>query len=831
MIGEIIQEYLVGLGVTIDKPGFQQLNATINEASSTIHTATGSWSTDFLKASTIIATALASVTTAAAGVMKATAGQDLAMEKLARRMMVSKDAAWEMKEATDALGESVSDIIITPELMERYQKLVADGRNMKVGGDFAATMRGFRDLMFEFTRLKQEVSYALTWVGYYLLKYLNRPLAEAQARFRSFNDSFIRNMAAWTEKLARAAVYIINIGLHFFDLIKSITSSIYDMWAAFPKGIKIATAAIAAFFAVLKMSPLGRMITLVSTLLLLVDDYFGYFEGKQALFGKYWDMLSAGLAKAKQMVIELSSAMGDIADDIRSSDTFQIFVDVIIRLGKALYTLGSGGISTVVKSVRMLIDALERHEAAKKFANVLERLGRIISWLTRAVQRNTEVLDGWLGELEQSETVKDFFDAVSELVSAVLDLADALLELVYTALRAFFGSMDTTEPVYGFRDAVRAVVKIITMMVRVLSFVIKLLAKFFKMMASNQLFRDFWDGLGRAVKTFGSIIDTVVEGAIKRLGKLGRALACLVKGDFEGAKAALFGGSGTTTPGVGNAGESAAEMAEYLIANGIPVTAAIGIMGNIGGESSYDPSAYNSNDSDGYPSGGLAQWHADRFDRLQDFAANRGTNWRDRKTQLDYLIYELQTDYADVLEQMKNASSIEEATEIFLRGFEKPRYPDDVLPERIDNAREVAEEVKRRANMPKPKLPSIEGTSIYPSYPDDPYTEILPTPSIGGGMGLVSMARYARRGLQRMVSQADPVLLNGIGSGMYPARYGASSHNVTYRVDVGGVTVAQTNASPQQIGNAVAEASMQALQQRGQYLLQNRTLTGGPNVV
>lgn len=64
--------------------------------------------------------------------------------------------------------------------------------------------------------------------------------------------------------------------------------------------------------------------------------------------------------------------------------------------------------------------------------------------------------------------------------------------------------MDTTEPVYGFRDAVRAVVKIITMMVRVLSFVIELLAKFFKMMASNQLFRDFWDGLGRAVKTLAT---------------------------------------------------------------------------------------------------------------------------------------------------------------------------------------------------------------------------------------------------------------------------------------------------------------------------------------
>ena len=257
--------------------------------------------------------------------------------------------------------------------------------------------------MFEFTRLKQEVSYAMTWVGYYLLKYLNRPLAEAQARFKSFNDSFVRNMAAWTEKLARAAVYIINIGLHFFDLIKCITSAAYDLWAAFPKGVKIATAAMAAFFAVLKMSPIGRMITLVSALLLLVDDYFGYFEGKQALFGKYWETLRDGLTRAQQTVIAFSNAIGDMADDIRSSDTFQVFATSLERLGRALYALGSGIINTVVKSMRMLVSALGQHEAVKKFAGVLEQLWRIMSWVADAVSRNVEIVSSWLDEIEQSE--------------------------------------------------------------------------------------------------------------------------------------------------------------------------------------------------------------------------------------------------------------------------------------------------------------------------------------------------------------------------------------------------------------------------------------------
>ena len=173
MIGEMIKEYLVGLGVQIDKPGFAEMDSTIKTTTNVIETATGAWAANFVKASGIIVTAIASVSTAVAGLMKSTAQQDLEMEKFARRMMLTKDAAWEMKKATDALGESVSDIVITPELMERYKTLVQDGRQMRIGGDFRETMKSFRDLTFEFTRLKQEVSYAMSWVGYYLIKYLN----------------------------------------------------------------------------------------------------------------------------------------------------------------------------------------------------------------------------------------------------------------------------------------------------------------------------------------------------------------------------------------------------------------------------------------------------------------------------------------------------------------------------------------------------------------------------------------------------------------------------------------------------------------------------------
>lgn len=399
MVGELIKEYLVGLGVKIDKPGFKEMESTINQTSSTISSATGSWAKNFVSASGIIVTAMASVTASVVGLMTAVSKQDLAMEKYSRQMLVSKDAALEMKQAIDALGESVQDIQITPELYNRYKALVTDGRNMKVGGDYEGTMKNFRDLIFEFTRLKQEAGYAMQWVGYYLMKYLSRPLEDAKKSFRNLNDSLIKNMPVWTEKVARALVYIINVGRHFWDLLKSIGKTIYDVWDAFPRGIKIAAAALAAFFVMLRASPLSRIIALVSTLLLLVDDYFGYMEGKQAAMGPIWDKLNGYidvakkkfsewgrelapvwdefveyLIMAKDGVVNLAEKISDWIEEVQNSKGLRDFVDTVKRLGKALQDLGGAIINFVTDSFRDLMDSMEKNDSAKSFTDLMGKL-------------------------------------------------------------------------------------------------------------------------------------------------------------------------------------------------------------------------------------------------------------------------------------------------------------------------------------------------------------------------------------------------------------------------------------------------------------------------
>lgn len=90
-----------------------------------------------------------------------------------------------------------------------------------------------------------------------------------------------------------------------------------------------------------------------------------------------------------------------------------------------------------------------------------------------------------------------------------------------------------------------------------------------------------------------------------------------------------------------------------------------------------DTNAYGNFGTDkvGY---GLAQWSSDgRKQGLYAFAKQRNVSISDVKMQVDYLIKELKTSYKNVLETLKNAMSVQEASDIVLTKFERPRDQSD----------------------------------------------------------------------------------------------------------------------------------------------------------
>jgi hypothetical protein len=92
-----------------------------------------------------------------------------------------------------------------------------------------------------------------------------------------------------------------------------------------------------------------------------------------------------------------------------------------------------------------------------------------------------------------------------------------------------------------------------------------------------------------------------------------------------------------------------------------------GIIGNLQHESSLDPNAVGDNGT----SFGLAQWHADRWDALKNFAAKNGGDPSDVSTQVNFLHNELQGPESTAREALMAANTPQDAATAFMH-FERP---------------------------------------------------------------------------------------------------------------------------------------------------------------
>lgn len=128
-----------------------------------------------------------------------------------------------------------------------------------------------------------------------------------------------------------------------------------------------------------------------------------------------------------------------------------------------------------------------------------------------------------------------------------------------------------------------------------------------------------------------------------------------------------------------------------------PIQAA-GVVGNLlveSGPGDIDPTKKSG--VKGENSTGIAQWNPSRaagyrLQKLQKFASDRNYDWKSLTAQLLFMKYELSTEGYLGLKPLRQANSIDEATEIFMRKFERPAG-DGHVKRRIAEARQVYKEL------------------------------------------------------------------------------------------------------------------------------------------
>lgn len=187
------------------------------------------------------------------------------------------------------------------------------------------------------------------------------------------------------------------------------------------------------------------------------------------------------------------------------------------------------------------------------------------------------------------------------------------------------------------------------------------------------------------------------------------------------------------------------EIIAGLIARGVPLPVAQGIVANMKAESGLQPGINEiaplvPGSRGGF---GLNQWTGPRRVAFEKFAADRGMPLNDVQTQLDFTMYELQGPERAAWTALQGVDSPLDAARIYSEKFLRPGIPN--MDKRLGYAAEIA-------GMP---MPPMSGSMVRPA--PTPMAEADPFE----GMGLLSMLA-ASRGISQNADAAPLVNLFNI---------------------------------------------------------------------
>jgi len=305
----VIKSYLVSLGFSLDDASYRKTMQSLDRFTKTVQGHTEGIAKAYVTAGGVIVSTLTAITSATATMVDKTAQADLTYQKFAMHMYMANNVAKQLKITTDALGESLDDIVWMPELRGRWQSLMAQSRQMETPKDAEGQLKFIRDIRFEFTRMRVEATYGMQWVTYYLVKYLDGPLKSMHEGLKRFNDWVQKNMPKWSEVIAHWLALFINMGVHvgkFFMGFIHLLERFWNALGAGGRGIVVFGAIVAAVFGT---GPVGMALAVLSALVLLIDDYMGWMEGRKSsnILAPFWKTYAGvfqDIAKAAGNAVE-----------------------------------------------------------------------------------------------------------------------------------------------------------------------------------------------------------------------------------------------------------------------------------------------------------------------------------------------------------------------------------------------------------------------------------------------------------------------------------------------------------------------------------------------
>lgn len=413
-MSNILEEYLVRIGAEVDKDAFAGAAKAINNLSGMLGKL-GS----ILKYGAIFA-GLAKVTEAVIDNIKAVASADLEYQKLAQSMWVTKDTAKTLSVVLKTMGASQEDVAWVPELREQFFRLRQEMAELSTPADADGQLAWIREIGYDVQSLQLKLKMFKEWVVYYLIKELQPYIKEFQEFIRWLNDKFGKSLPALARKVASVLASVVRVAMSLVKALKWVFEGIYNFIDALPSKTKALVAVFAVVGAAIMAGPFGLMMMAIGTALIMLEDFFGYLEGRESsnTLKPLWKWLTDEnnplrrlIEKLKEGIAFILEKLTELLEKVFTEERQEKLKETVANIAKSVADIAEG-LATIVEKI-----CGEKYPVVKKFWDFfLTSVGKVVDKVLTLENRLAHL---WmaLGKAMQG----DFKGAREEFINAITD--------------------------------------------------------------------------------------------------------------------------------------------------------------------------------------------------------------------------------------------------------------------------------------------------------------------------------------------------------------------------------------------------------------------------
>lgn len=413
-MSNILEEYLVRIGAEVDKDAFAGAAKAINNLSGMLGKL-GS----ILKYGAIFA-GLAKVTEAVIDNIKAVASADLEYQKLAQSMWVTKDTAKTLSVVLKTMGASQEDVAWVPELREQFFRLRQEMAELSTPADADNQLAWIREIGYDVQSLQLKLKMFKEWVVYYLIKELQPYIKEFQNFIRWLNDKFGKNLPIIARKVASVLASVVRVTMSLVKALKWVFEGIYNFIDALPGKTKALVAVFAVVGAAIMAGPFGLMMMAIGTALIMLEDFFGYLEGRESsnTLKPLWKWLTDENNPLRRLIENLKEGIAFILEKL--TELFEkVFTEERQEKLKKTVANIAKGVAEIAEGLATIVESIfgKKYPVVKKFWDFfLTAVGKVVDKVLTLTNSMGHLMRA-LGKAMQG----DFKGAREEFINAAAD--------------------------------------------------------------------------------------------------------------------------------------------------------------------------------------------------------------------------------------------------------------------------------------------------------------------------------------------------------------------------------------------------------------------------